>query len=141
VKMALRRHAEELKERREHRATNVASVLDGTTVELKSNMQVCMSDTEPDGDVVAETAHGYTALQTAEADCDAEVIEDQVMISLHSPRDLENTPGVLAYILSVLAGREINVTEFVSCREDTHLTIHEDDATEAFTLLDEKLSG
>jgi prephenate dehydratase len=67
------------------------------------------------------------------------VIQDQVAVTLKSPNSLENTPGVLAYILSILAGRKINLTEVISCREDTHLIIDESDATETFQLLDEKL--
>ncbi len=141
VKMALRRHTEELKQQREHRVNNIASILEGTTVELKSNVQVCKSDGEHEGDVLARTEHGYTVMQTGNDDCEGEVIEDQVMITLKSPQDLESTPGVLAYILTILAGREINVTELVSCREDTHIVIHEDDSTEAFELLNEKLKG
>ncbi|MFB6077079.1 MAG: ACT domain-containing protein, partial [Candidatus Nanohaloarchaea archaeon] len=84
---------------------------------------------------------GYTVVQDGTVECDGRLIDDQVMITLKSPQDLEDTPGVLAYILSILAGREINITEFISCREDTHIVIHEDDATEAFSLLDEKLQA
>ncbi|WP_414837080.1 hypothetical protein [Candidatus Nanohalococcus occultus] len=51
----------------------------------------------------------------------------------------EDTPGVLAYILSILAGREINLTEVISCREDTQVVIDEDDVSETFQLLNEKL--
>ncbi|MDY6761860.1 MAG: hypothetical protein SVY41_02325 [Candidatus Nanohaloarchaea archaeon] len=140
VKMALRRHAEELKDRRRERRTNVGAIMEGSTVTVTSNMQVCMADTEPDGDVVAATEQGFTAIQTDATDCPGETIDDQVLMTLHSPENIDDTSGVLAYVLSILAGREINITEFVSCREDTHFTVHEDDATEAFELLDEKLS-
>lgn len=140
VKMALRRHSEELQEERRRRVGNVAEIMEGTSVELKSNMQVCVSPNEAEGEIFTKTEHGYTSIQEGTMQCDGEVIGDQIMITLKHPRDIEDTPGVLAYILSVLAGREINITEFISCREDTHFTVHEDDATEAFTLLDEKLS-
>lgn len=139
AKMALRRHAEELKERRMTRARNVGNVLAGTSIELKSGVQVCKSDIEQDGIIAAETEHGHTTIQGAEADCPGAVIEDQVLITLKSPDSLEDTPGVLAYVLSILAGHDINVTECVSCREDTHIVVHEDDATTAFELLNEKL--
>ncbi|MFB6077078.1 MAG: ACT domain-containing protein, partial [Candidatus Nanohaloarchaea archaeon] len=46
VKMALRRHTEDLREERRHRINNIAAILDGTTIELRSNVQVCMSDVE-----------------------------------------------------------------------------------------------
>lgn len=140
VKMALRRHTEDLKERRRTRRKNIGEVMEGTSVELRNNMQVCKSDREKKGKVLSKTKHGYTVMQESGVECDGEVIEDQVMITLKSPKNLEGTPGVLSYVLSILAAREINVTELISCREDTHIVIDEEDATEAFKLLNEKLS-
>ncbi len=139
IKMALRRHSDDLRERREERATNIARILGGTSIELRNNVTVCKS-VEPAGDeIFARTENGYTVMRDGEADCEGEAIPDQVMITLRSSEDLERTPGVLAYVMSLLAGREINVTECISCREDTHIVVHEDDATEAFSLLTEKL--
>lgn len=139
VKMALRRYSEDLQERRDRRVKNIAEILSGTSIELRSNVQACTTDELVDGEIFAKTEHGYTVIQEGGAACPGDVIEDQVMITLKSPRDLEDTPGVLAYVLSILAGREINLLEVISCREDTHLVIDEADATEAFELLNEKL--
>ncbi|MDY6776817.1 MAG: hypothetical protein SVQ76_01800 [Candidatus Nanohaloarchaea archaeon] len=139
VKVALRRHSEELREARRTRRNNVAEILQGTSIELKSNVRVCKSNEREDGEVVAKTENGYTAVQSDEHGCGGDVIDGQVMITLKSPENLEETPGVMAYVLSILAGRDINVTELVSCREDTHIVIDEGRATEAFELLNEKL--
>lgn len=140
VKMALRRHAEELKEERGRRAETVADILAGSAIELKGGCQVCKTDTVQEGLVSATTKHGATTVQEATQDCHGEVIPDQVMITVKSPAELEHAPGVLAYILSLLAGHKINVTECISCREDTHIVVHEDNATAAFELLNEKLT-
>lgn len=141
VKMALRRHAETLQEQRRTRISNVGSVLDGTSIELRNNIIVCKTTTAvEDALVSAKTEHGYTAVLDGDQGCRGDTITGQVMITLKSSGSLEGTPGVLAYILSLFAGQDINITELISCREDTHIVIHEDDATKAFELLNEKLA-
>lgn len=139
VKMGLRRYAEDLADRRQARERDVGRILEGSSIELKSNVQVCKSDAEVDGAVHARTESGYTTVQPATADCPGETIADQVLITLQSPETLEDTPGVLGYIMSVLGAHGINVTECISCREDTHLVVHASDATRAFELLNERL--
>lgn len=140
VKMALRRHKEEIQKGRKKRQADITEILGETAVELKSNMKVCKTQEKVESKIYAKTENGYTAVMKSSENCGGEKLEDQVVVTLKSPNSLENTPGVLAYILSILAGREINLTEVISCREDTHLVIDEDDATETFQLLNEKLS-
>lgn len=139
VKMALRRYAEDLGERRAERERDVGRILEGSSIELKSNVQVCKSGAEVDGAVHARTESGFTTVQRAGEDCPGEVLEEQVLITLQSPETLEDTPGVLGYVMSVLGAHGINVTECISCREDTHLVVDASDATRAFELLNERL--
>jgi len=139
VKMALRRLADDIRERRGRQAESVADVLAGTSIELRNNVVVCKTDVPYEAMVSAKTKHGYTLVKDANDDMQGTTIPDQVLLTLKSPRDLEETPGVLAYLLSLFAGRRINITELISCRDDTHIVVHEDDATAAFELLNEKL--
>lgn len=139
IKMALRRYQEEMQGQRKQRQEDVTQVLGETAVELKNNIKVCKTDEPSNAEIYAKTENGYTLILDNGEECSGEVIEDQVVVTLKSPNSLEDTPGVLAYILSILAGREINLTEVISCREDTHLIIDEEDATETFQLLNEKL--
>lgn len=141
VKVSLRRLKEKLRDQRKTRRTNIGKVMEGTSVKLEGNMQVCKSPEKIDGKVIAETENGFTAVQKSEEDCNGYLIEDQVLITLESPKDVEETPGVLSYILSILAAKDINITEFISCREDTNLVVNEDDATKTFELLNEKLKN
>lgn len=141
IKMALRRQAEELKESRRKRRRNIGKVMEGTSISLKNNVKVCKSSVEPEGEIIAKTESGFTAVQKSSAECGGECIRNQVLITLESPSSLEDTPGVLSYILSLFAARNINLTEVISCREDTHLVIDEEDAAETFELLNEKLKG
>lgn len=140
VKMALRRYQKDLENRRKTRQEDITKVLGETSVELKNNVSVCKTEEEMNVEIYSKTENGFTYLLQNEQKCSGDLIENQVLITLGSPNSLEDTPGVMAYILSIFAGREINITELISCREDTHLVISEDDATEAFELLNEKLS-
>lgn len=139
TKMALRRYQEEIKQQRKQRQKNITKVLGETAVELKNNIKICKTQKIPETKIYAKTENGYTAVQEKQQKCTGKEIENQVLVTLKSPQTLEDTPGVLAYIMSIIAGREINVTELISCREDTHLIIHEKDATETFQLLNQKL--
>lgn len=139
VKVALRRYAEELQDSRQRRFDRVADVLADTSIELRSNVSVCKTDEPGDAEVMARTKNGYTLVREGGGDCPGEAVMDQVLITLESPEELEDTPGVLHLLLSLLAGQGINVTELVSCREDTHLVVDADSATEAFELLDSRL--
>lgn len=139
IKMALRRHSEEMKKERRKRSQNIGKILEGSSIELQSNVKVCKSKQKQEGIYHAKTENGFTTIQEADARCSGDTIDDQVVITIKSPENLEETPGVLAYVTSILAGQEINMTELISCREDTHIIIDEEDATEAFKLLNEKL--
>ena len=57
------------------------------------------------------------------------------MITIKSPKDMENTPGVIAYILSTFGGHEINIVEQMSCWTDTIIVISEDDIAHVMNFL------
>jgi hypothetical protein len=48
-------------------------------------------------------------------------------ITIKSPKELENTPGVNAYIFSMFGDHQINIVEQMSCWTDTIIVISEDD--------------
>jgi len=50
-----------------------------------------------------------------------------VMITIKSPKDMEDTPGVIAYLCSLFARSGVNVIEQMSCWTDTIFVISEDD--------------
>lgn len=140
IKMALRRYQKERAEQRIERQQAITELLGDTSVELKHNVTVCKTDTAHPGAVIhAVTTSGPTWIIEGSHQNDHTTITDQVLVTLRSPANLEEVPGVLAYILSLLAGRGINVTELVSCREDTHLIVDETDAIDTYELLTAKL--
>jgi len=58
---------------------------------------------------------------------------------IKSPKEIESTPGAIAFLLSALASEGINVSHVMGCREDTFIVINEDDASLAFTVLSQRL--
>jgi len=61
------------------------------------------------------------------------------IIHIKSPKEIEDTPGVAAFLLSTLASENINVVHLMDCREDTFLVIKEFDAPLSFRVLSEAL--
>lgn len=61
------------------------------------------------------------------------------IIHIKNPKEIENTPGVAALLLSSLASEDINVVHLMDCREDTFLVIKEYNAPLAFKVLSEVL--
>jgi len=61
------------------------------------------------------------------------------ILHIKSIKEIENTPGVIAFILSALASERINVSHVMSCREDTFIVVLEQDAPLAFKILSQRL--
>lgn len=63
------------------------------------------------------------------------------IIHIKSSKEIENTPGVIAFILSSLASEGINIFHVLGCREDTFIVVKEHDASIAFKVLSQLLSN
>jgi len=63
------------------------------------------------------------------------ITKDLVMITLKSPKELENTPGVNAYVYQRFREHGININEQMSCWTDTIIVISEDDIAIAMKFL------
>ena len=129
VKAAVSRYEDHVSRQRKNRRSQVQKVLEDTSMEVKPGLEA-VKEQRKDAEVCAETQNGFTS-----------VIEGKgkALISLESPEALEEVPGVIEFILSSLAAEGINVDQLISCREDTHLLIDENDASEAMDLLRERL--
>ncbi len=56
-------------------------------------------------------------------------------ILIKSPKEIENVPGVVAFLTSVIAEQNINVVEFISCWSDTIIVIDRKDSLKAYEIL------
>jgi hypothetical protein len=66
---------------------------------------------------------------------DTEVTSDLVALILTSPKEVETTPGFVAFITQLLASRNINIIEFISCFTNTVIILDSKDALDSFALL------
>lgn len=129
VKAALSRYEDHVSRERTKRRKEVGEILQETTLEVKSGVKVEKNKVK-DPMVCAKTSNGYTSV----------VSEGQkAIVSLESPQSLENTPGVIEFILSSLAAEGINVDHLISCREDTHLIVNGKDASTVLDVLQDRL--
>ncbi|MBR9692826.1 ACT domain-containing protein [Candidatus Woesearchaeota archaeon] len=61
--------------------------------------------------------------------------EDLAGITIHSPENLEEVPGVIAYLTNLLAGKGVNVVELTSCYTDTIIIVARDNFQAALDIL------
>ena len=130
VKAAVSRYEDHISELREKRRDKVQKILSDTSMELKTGLKV-IKEKDESAVISARTENGYTSIVEG---------GEKALVSLESPEELERTPGVIEFILSSLAAEGINVDQFISCREDTHLVVEADQASETLEILQTRLS-
>lgn len=130
VKAALSRLEDHLFQVRTRRREKVEQVLDRTSISVRDGVDVVKSSGDRGAIVKAKTENGYTHVVDG---------EDKSLIRLTSPESLEETPGVIEFILSSLAAEGINIDHLISCREDTHLVVKRSDAPDVLEVLQERI--
>lgn len=64
-----------------------------------------------------------------------EVIDNQTAIVIVSPREIIETPGVIAFLTGYLARNGVNITQIISCYMDTIIVLNSSDALKAYNLI------
>ncbi len=57
------------------------------------------------------------------------------MIVIHSPEELEATPGVVAFLATLLAEQNVNIIEFISCWTETIIVVEKKDSLKTYEVL------
>lgn len=142
VKAAVIRVADEISEDRYLREEAVLSILKDTKVRLQDKIGVVISSIRLDTPHIV-TAHltdqyVYIVDQTMMKNQIPEKAQFQknlVALILLSPPMVEETPGFVAFITQLLASRNINIVEFISCSTNTIIILDASQALQAFSLL------
>lgn len=142
VKAAIIRVSDDLDKERGLQEERVMSILRESVVRLQDKIAVIISPGMLDIPylVTAYLTDSYvyvvdqTQLKNKLPDY-AQVSSDLVALILISPPRVEETPGFVALITNLLASREINIVEFISCSTNTVIVLHGGDALNAFSLL------
>ena len=142
VKAAIIRVSEELESETGLHEKKIRSILRESVVRLQDKISVIISPEMLDIPyiVTAYLTDSYvymidqTALKTEIPDY-AHETRNLVALILISPDRVETTPGFVAFITNLLASREINIVEFISCSTNTVIVLVAADALNAFSLL------
>ena len=141
VKAALRRFAEELQKHKQKREEKVLQVLKRSAIAVYDRKAVTITTKEINTktSMKVDLLDKYIYLLDR-ADMpkrlNALVKHDNcTMIVMHSPEELEATPGVVAFLTTLLAEQNVNIIEFISCWTETIIVVEKKDSLKAYEVL------
>ena len=142
VKAATIRVSEELSAERGLQEERVLSILRESKVRLQDKIAVIISPEVLDIPYLVTAyltdSYVYVVDQTRlreELPDYVQMTSNLIALILISPPRLEETPGFVAFITQLLASREINIVEFISCSTNTIIVLDSRAALTAFSLL------
>ena len=144
VKVALIRNCEKIREKKKKGQKKAIKILRNANFSIKNKIAALHHSTFVDIKAIAysKTPSGYMFFvneNTAQDTNFKKIDYDLAILHIKSDKEIENTPGAIAFILSSLASERINVSHVMGCREDTFLVLKEHDAPLAFKILAQKL--
>jgi aspartokinase len=146
VKAALRRFAEDAQKHKQKREEKVLQVLKRSGMAVYDRKSVMITTKEIDGENAMKVdlldKHVYLLDRSELPQRISALIkhEDCTMIVVHSPEELENTPGVVAFLATLLAEQNVNIIEFISCWTETIMVVEKKDSLKAYEILSNMVS-
>lgn len=141
VKAALRRFAEELQKNKQKREEKVLEVLRKSVLVVYDRKSVIITNKEINDkngmkvDLPDKFVYLLDKKDLPER-VNALVIHDNcTMIVMHSPEELESTPGVIAFLTTLLSEQNVNVIEFISCWTETIIVVEKKDSFKTYETL------
>ena len=141
VKAALRRFSEELQKHKQKREEKVLQVLKRSGIAVYDRKSVIITTKE----ITTKTGMKVDLLNKFVYLLDRSDLHRKVsalvkhdkctMIVMHSPEELESTPGVVAFLTTLLAEQNVNMIEFISCWTETIIVVEKKDSLKAYEVL------
>jgi aspartokinase len=141
VKAALRRFSEELQKHKQKREEKVLQILKRSGIAVYDRKSVMITSKEintKNGMKVDLLGKFVYLLDRGDVlgRINALVKHDNcTMIVVHSPEELEATPGVVAFLTALLAEQNVNIIEFISCWTETIIVVEKKDSLKAYEVL------
>jgi aspartokinase len=141
VKAALRRFSEELQKHKQKREEKVLQVLNRSGIAVYDRKSVMITTKEIDtktGMKVDLLGKYVYLLDRGDMPRRINTLvkhDNCTMIVIHSPEELEATPGVVAFLTSLLAEQNVNIIEFISCWTETIIVVEKKDSFKAYEVL------
>jgi aspartokinase len=141
VKAALRRFSEELQKHKQKREEKVLQLLKRSGVAVYDRKSVMITRREIDTksgmkvDLLGKYVYLIDRSDLPERINALVKHENCTMIVIHSPEELEATPGVVAFLATLLAEQNVNIIEFISCWTETIIVVEKKDSLKAYEVL------
>jgi aspartokinase len=144
VKTTVIRIAKDLRSKKKQRELKIISLLKKADFSINNKIATIhhISPLNIESIAFSKTPSGYMYFvkeNIAEKSTFKKIDYGYAIIHIKSPKEIEDTPGAAAFLLSTLASENINVVHLMDCREDTFLVIKEFDAPLSFRVLSEAL--
>jgi aspartokinase len=144
IKVALIRVSEKMQKKRTNIQERAINLLRESNFSVTNKIAALHQTTLIDINAVAysKTPSGYMFFldeNVAKKSSFKKVDYGYAILHIKSIKEIENTPGAIAFILSALASEGINVSHVMGCREDTFIVVKEYDAPLAFKILAQRL--
>jgi aspartokinase len=165
IKVALIRFSQEISGKWKLTEERISWLLKNSTVELKSDIvvvtvkQALLVDKLGELMKIASKSRFFQLTQgtrTFTISCDKKIIDeiimevggeknvekiidDQSAIIIVSPVEVIEIPGFVSYVTTQLAWNGINITQIISCHEDTILIVDRKDAQKAYNIIEDMI--
>jgi len=146
VKAALIRAAREQGSSTEHYESRVEKLLRSSSIEVRSKVAVVRSRSAIGVPVIAVSNSRSGVMSVVDSSYVPKlkkkghnVTDGLMLITVYSPREIEDTPGSIASMIDALWAEGINILEFISCDTDTLLVLRSSEGTRAFEVLSEMM--
>jgi hypothetical protein len=141
IKAALRRYSEELQKHKQKREEKVLLLLKRSSIAVFDRKSVMITAKEipiktgMEVDLMGKFVYLLDRGELPER-INALVKHDNcTMIVIHSPEELEATPGVVAFLATLLAEQNVNIIEFISCWTETIMVVEKKDCLKTYETL------
>jgi len=142
IKAALRRFSEETKKHRFKREERVLKLLKESSIAVYDGNCIIITNEQKDLKERVKVNLGnsvvYLLDKTELPRMTKDILkknENCTTIIIKSPEEIETTPGVVAFLTSLLSEWNINVIEFISCWTETIIVVNRKDSLRAYEIL------
>jgi aspartokinase len=141
VKAALRRFSEELQKHKQKREEKVLQILKRSGIAVYDRKSVMITSKEINTkngmkvDLLGKFVYLLDRGDVPERISTLVKHDNCTMIVMHSPEELEATPGVVAFLTALLAEQNVNIIEFISCWTETIIVVKKKDSLKAYEVL------
>jgi aspartokinase len=141
IKAALRRFSEELQKHKQKREEKVLQLLKRSSITVYDRKSVIITAKEMSTkngmkvDLLGKFVYLLDRSDLPERITTLVKHDNCTMIVVNSPEELENTPGVVAFLTALLAEQNINIVEFISCWTETIIVVEKKDSLKTYEAL------